>query len=111
MLHFDANPITMDIWLQSYEGFNNAKNNMKQRNLNEHCFCQYLKNNIPDIRLIPLDHVYVLRNWIHVVRKKGFHNKPILPYGETLSDFMPSLAVTILSEPSVDVEYFPEKNI
>ena len=23
----------------------------------EHCFCQYLKNNIPDIRLIPLDYV------------------------------------------------------
>ena len=22
----------------------------------EHCFCQYLENNIPDIRLIPLDH-------------------------------------------------------
>ena len=23
----------------------------------ERCFCQYLKNNITDIRLIPLDHV------------------------------------------------------
>ena len=23
----------------------------------EHCFCQYLKNNMADIRLIPLDHV------------------------------------------------------
>ena len=35
MLHVDANPITIGyIWLQSYEGFDNAKNNMKQRNLN-----------------------------------------------------------------------------
>ena len=23
----------------------------------DHCFCPYLKINIPDIRLIPLDHV------------------------------------------------------
>ena len=23
----------------------------------EHCFCQYLKNHIADIRFIPLDHV------------------------------------------------------
>ena len=27
-------PLQLDIWLQSYEGFDNAKNNMKQRNLN-----------------------------------------------------------------------------
>ena len=33
----------MDIWLQSYEF--------------EHFFCQDLKNNMADIRLIPLDHV------------------------------------------------------
>ena len=47
--------LQLDIWLQCYEGFNNAKNN--ERKEFEHCFCQYLKNNIPDIRLIPLDHV------------------------------------------------------
>ena len=46
-------PLELDIWLQSYEGFDNAKNNMKF----EQCFCQYLINNIPDIRLIPLDNV------------------------------------------------------
>ena len=34
MLHFDANPLQLDIWLQSYEGFDNAKNNMKQKHLN-----------------------------------------------------------------------------
>ena len=27
-------PLQLDIWLQSYEGFDNAKNIMKQRNLN-----------------------------------------------------------------------------
>ena len=27
-------PLRLDIWLQSYEGFDNANNNMKQRNLN-----------------------------------------------------------------------------
>ena len=27
-------PLQLDIWLQSYEGFENAKNKMKQRNLN-----------------------------------------------------------------------------
>ena len=54
----------MDIWLQSYEEFVNAKNNIKQF---EHCFCQYLKNNMADIRLIPVDHVtyYVLWFFSH----------------------------------------------
>ena len=57
MLHFDPNPITIGfIWLQSYEEFVNAKNNIKTKEF-EHCFCQYLKNNMADIRLIPLDHV------------------------------------------------------
>ena len=27
-------PLQLEIWLQSYEGFDNAKNNEKQRNLN-----------------------------------------------------------------------------
>ena len=45
-----------DIWLQSYE--------FETKEF-KHCFCQYLKNNIPDIRLIPLDHVtYVIPDWI-----------------------------------------------
>ena len=26
-------PLQLDIWLQSYEGFDNAKNSMKERNL------------------------------------------------------------------------------
>ena len=34
MLHFDANLLQLDIWLQNYDGFDNAKDNMKQRNLN-----------------------------------------------------------------------------
>ena len=56
MLHFDANPTKLDICIQSYEEFVNAKNNLKQNNLKT-VFCQYLKNNVFDIRLIPLDHV------------------------------------------------------
>ena len=44
-------PLKLDIWLQSYEGFDNAKNNMKERNLNT------VFANISDIRLIPLNHV------------------------------------------------------
>ena len=44
-------PLQLDTWLQSYEGFDNVKNSMKQRNLNT------VFANIPDIRLIPLDHV------------------------------------------------------
>ena len=38
--------------LLSYKGFDNA-NNIKQYKTKEfeHCFCQYLKNNIADIRL------------------------------------------------------------
>ena len=47
--------LQLDIWLQSSEGFVNAKINIKQRNLNS--FCQYLKNSFFDIRLIPVDHV------------------------------------------------------
>ena len=48
-------PLQLDIWLQSYEGFVNAKNNIKQRNFNT--VSQYLKNNIPNIRLIHVTYV------------------------------------------------------
>ena len=34
--HFDANPIWIEFWLQSYEQFISTENNIKQRNLN--CF-------------------------------------------------------------------------
>ena len=59
-----------DVWLQSYEGFDNAKDNIKQRNLNT-VFWQYLKYNMADIRLIPLDHVTLMSlvNPCHI--KKG----------------------------------------
>ena len=43
------------IWLQSYEQFRNTQNNIKQKDLNS--FFADLKNNICNIRLIPLDHV------------------------------------------------------
>ena len=48
-------PLQLDVWLQSYKRFDNAKNNMKQRNLNT-VFAISQKQH-PDIRLIPLDHV------------------------------------------------------
>ena len=49
-------PLQLDIWLYSYEGFENAKNKYETKEF-EYRLCQYLKNNIPNIRLIPLDHV------------------------------------------------------
>ena len=48
MLNFDANPITIG-YLVTVKEFVNAKNSIKQRNLNIH-FCQYLKIIITDIR-------------------------------------------------------------
>ena len=48
-------PLQLDILLQNYKGFDNDKNSMKQRNLNT-VFAN-IKNNIPDIQFIPLDHV------------------------------------------------------
>ena len=55
MLHFDANPIIIGYLVTELEEFVNAKNNVKQRNLIT-VFAN-LKNNMADIRLIPLDHV------------------------------------------------------
>ena len=49
-------PLQLDIWLQSYEGFDHAKNSNNTKGF-EHCFSSYLKITISDIRLIPLDHV------------------------------------------------------
>ena len=34
----------------------------------EHCFCQYLKNNMADIRLIPLDH-FTNKTWFSFCRR------------------------------------------
>ena len=51
-------PLQLDIWSQSYEGFDNAKNKITQRDLNT-VFANISKNNIADIRLIPLDHVQI----------------------------------------------------
>ena len=60
VLHFDANPITIGyIWLQSCEGFiNNAKNNIKQRNLNT-VFANISKKTSPtsDSFLLIMSHI------------------------------------------------------
>ena len=56
-------PLELTIWLQSYDKCN-SQNNIKQ----------YLKNNICDIRLIPLDHVtYVIYNNSKESDKLGAH--------------------------------------
>ena len=39
-------PLQLDMWLQSYAGFDNAKNNIKQRNLN-HVFANISKTTSP----------------------------------------------------------------
>ena len=52
--------LKFEIWSQSYDKFANAKNNLNT-------FCHYLKHNISDIRLIPLD--YVTYKTIHMNTK------------------------------------------
>ena len=53
-------PFKWDIWLQSYEEFVNAKNKIKQKDLNT-VLATISRPIFPDIRFIPLDHVtYVL---------------------------------------------------
>ena len=64
MLHFDANPFKLDIWLHNCEEF-------------EHCFYQYLRINISDIRLIPLSHkykYYMVRGKIEQTCPLGYYN-------------------------------------
>ena len=51
-------PLRLDIWLQGYEGFHNAKNNMKQRNLNT-VFANISKTTSPtsDSFLLIMSHI------------------------------------------------------
>ena len=51
-------PLQLDIWLQSYEGFDNAKNNIKQRNLNT-VFANISKTTSPtsDSFLLIMSHI------------------------------------------------------
>ena len=44
-------PLKLNIWLQSYEGFVNAKNNIKERNLNI-VFANISKTTLPTSDLI-----------------------------------------------------------
>ena len=60
MLHFDANHIKIGYLVTvNVKEIVNFKNNMKRKNLNT-VFAKYLKNNISNIRLNPLDHVTCL---------------------------------------------------
>ena len=51
-------PIQLDIWLQNYEGFDNTKNTMKQRNLNT-VFANISKTTSPtsDSFLLIMSHI------------------------------------------------------
>ena len=51
-------PLQLDIWLQRYEGFDNAKNNMKQRNFNT-VFANISKTTSPtsDSFLLIMSHI------------------------------------------------------
>ena len=51
-------PLQFDIWLQSYEGFDNDKNNIKQKNLNT-VFANISKTTFPTSDLI-MSHIVEL---------------------------------------------------
>ena len=69
MLNFDANPLQLDIWLQSYEGFDRAKNKIKQMNLNT-VFANISKTTSPTSdSFLPLDHVTYVNSflWLEIL--------------------------------------------
>ena len=53
-------PLQLDIWLRSYERFDNAKNNIKQRNLNT-VFANISKTTSPtsDSFLLIMSHISI----------------------------------------------------
>ena len=59
-------PLQLDIWLQSYAKFDNAKNNIKQRNLNL-VFCYISKTTSPtsDSFLLIMSHISNSKNKYH----------------------------------------------
>ena len=88
MLHFDASPITIGYLVTELWRISHAKNNTKQRNLN--CFCQYIKNNTADIRLIPLDHVTYIKTYLNVAA--------------ALWSFAPPLSFRVGAPPDLDLD-------
>ena len=58
-------PVQLDIWVQSYEGFDNGKNNIKQRNLNS-VLANISKTTLPtsDSFLLIMSHIC---KYTHVV--------------------------------------------
>ena len=70
MLHLDANPITINIWLQSYKEFVNAQNNIKHRILN--IILANISKTISDIRLIPRDHVTYIHNYDCILSSSAY---------------------------------------
>ena len=70
MLHFDANPITIECQVTDLWWIWQCQKQYKTKEF-EHCFCQYLKYNITDIRLIPLDHVTNVFHWPNMKKIRG----------------------------------------
>ena len=56
MLHFDANPITIEYLVTLITSNLLLLKQYKTKEFRTF-LCQYLQNNISDIRIIPLDHV------------------------------------------------------
>ena len=68
-------PIQLDIWLQSYAGFDNAKNNIKQRNLNP-VFANISITTSPtsDSFLLIMSHMgFEKYLWIHIYINHTFY--------------------------------------
>ena len=76
MLYFDANPIrTKYLVTEFHEQFDHCWNNIKQKEF-ELFLCQNLKNNICDIRLIPLDHVTYLNRKLFLRERMSGNSFP-----------------------------------
>ena len=82
MLPFDANPITIG-WMSgySYKGFDHAKNNIKQRNLNT-VFVNISSTTSPTSDSFdPLDHVTyikkIIKKYTHLFQAHTFKSRQV----------------------------------
>ena len=72
----------------------------------EHCFCQYLKNNISDIRLIPLDNVTYLPSFYQQIRDGSTSSSPYI--AEYCGNTLPGTVVTTGN--SMWVEFYGDED-
>ena len=84
-------PLQLDIWLRSYEGFDNVKNNMKQRNLNT-VFANISITTFPtsDSFLLIMSHIrFLLPPYLHGI-------SPVLQLLANLVQFLHSAEDVVL---------------